>query len=123
MRVLLDENIPHQLRVHLSHFDAATAVYMGFAGLRNGDLLEAAERSGFEVLVTGDLTLEYEQNLAKRRLAIVSLSANSWRILRNYIPEIISAIETSSPGSFTCVECGRFRRETKPPQPESAQDK
>ncbi|MGH9582666.1 MAG: hypothetical protein ACRD4O_07005 [Bryobacteraceae bacterium] len=51
--------------------------HMGFGGYKNGMLLQAAEAAGFDVLVTGDLSLEYEQNMAGRKIAVVSLSANS----------------------------------------------
>ena len=54
--VLCDEN-PHKLRRALAEFDTATVQYMGFGGLKNGELLSAAEVAGFEVLVTGDKTL------------------------------------------------------------------
>ena len=56
-RVLCDENMPHKLRQALAEFDTATVQYMGFGGLKNGELLSAAEVAGFEVLVTGDKTL------------------------------------------------------------------
>jgi hypothetical protein len=62
-RVLLDENVAHALRKHLSNHETvtvtATAAYAGFAGLKNGELLKAAVESGFDVLVTGDKTLQY----------------------------------------------------------------
>jgi len=54
--------------------------YMGFGGLKNGELLSAAEVAGFEVIVTGDKTLEYEQNMKDRKIAVVSLSAPHWRL-------------------------------------------
>ncbi len=72
---LLDENLDHSLRKHLSGHDVVTVSFMGWAGLKNGELLRAAEDSGIEVLVTGDRTLSYEQNLTGRGVAIVALSA------------------------------------------------
>jgi hypothetical protein len=75
LRVLLDENIPHDLRPFLSHHETFTAAYMGWAGLTNGRLLDAAEKEGFDVMVTGDLSLQYQQNMVARRSALVSLSA------------------------------------------------
>ena len=81
MKVLLDENIPHDLRPFLRHHDTFTAAYLGWAGLKNGALLEAAENDGFDVLVTGDLSLPYQQNMEGRRLAIVSLSAVNWPVI------------------------------------------
>ena len=110
MKVLLDENLPHSLRSHLAVHDALTAAYAGFAGLKNGKLLEAAEEAGFDVLVTGDQTLHYEQNMAGRRIALVSLSAISWPVIEPYTKTIVAAVDAATPGSFTRVECGAFNR-------------
>lgn len=75
MRVLLDENLDHALRRLLGRHEVVTVTYMGWAGLLNGALLQAAEKEGFDVFLTGDQTLSYEQNLAARRVAVVALSA------------------------------------------------
>jgi predicted nuclease of predicted toxin-antitoxin system len=75
-RVLLDENLPHALRNSLPVHEVVTAAYAGLAGYQNGELLKAATEAGFEVLVTGDQTLQYEQNLAGQKIAVVCLSAN-----------------------------------------------
>ena len=69
MRVLLDENMPHQLRAHLPDDDVSTAVYVGFGGFKNGELLKAADEAGYEVLLTGDLSLEYQQIVARNPFA------------------------------------------------------
>jgi hypothetical protein len=116
-RVLLDENVPHQLRPFLSDHDAQTASYAGFAGLKNGALLKAATEAKFEVMVTADKTIQDEQNMAGRTIALVSLSANSWRIIRNHVSAIALAVDAAAPGSFTRVECGNFGRSTKPQNP------
>jgi hypothetical protein len=110
LKVLLDENLPHSLRLHLKPHDVETAAYAGFAGLSNGRLLDAAERAGFDVLVTGDRTLHYEQNLTSRKIAIVSLSAISWPILEPHVEQILKAVDAASQGSFAAVDCGTFRR-------------
>jgi hypothetical protein len=117
LKVLLDENLPHQLRAQLPGFDVSTAVYAGFGGFKNGELLNAAEIAGFDVLLTGDLSLEYQQNMAGRRIAIVSLSANSWRIVQNSIPAIAGAIAAANSGSFSRVDCGRYKPSKRPPGP------
>ncbi len=83
MRVLFDHNLPHKLRTSLDPLrkhEIVTASYMGWGDLKNGELLRIAEESGFEVLVTGDQGLLYEQNLTGRKLAIVALSKNNWPI-------------------------------------------
>ena len=110
MKVLLDENLDHRLRHHLGSHQAFTASFQGWDGLKNGDLLRVAEDNGFEVLVTGDQTLRYEQNLTGRRLAIVALSSVEWRILQEHLPVILAAIENASSGSFQAVDCGSFNR-------------
>jgi hypothetical protein len=83
---------------------------MGWDGFKNGRLLQAAEEDGFDVLVTGDRTLSHEQNLSGRRLSIVVLSTVEWRIIRNYLAEIVAAVDGAAPGSFRAVECGKFSR-------------
>ena len=110
MRVLLDENLDHRLRRHLGAHEVFTASFRGWDGLKNGKLLEAAEGDGFEILVTGDQTLCYEQNLTRRRLAIVALSSIEWRIIKNYLPEIVHAVNAATPGSFQTLNCGTFSR-------------
>src|ERR1700761_9503988 len=98
-KVLLDENVPHQLRLHLTEHETITASYAGFAGLKNGMLLNAATEAGFNVLVTADKTIQDEQNMAGRTIALVSLSANSWRIIRNQTDKIAFAIDHATEGS------------------------
>jgi predicted nuclease of predicted toxin-antitoxin system len=66
VRVLFDHNLPHKLRISLGALgkhEMVTASYMGWGDLKNGELLRTAEESGIEVLVTGDQSLLYEQNL------------------------------------------------------------
>lgn len=110
MRCLFDENIPHKLRRELAEFNPVTVQYAGFSGLKNGELLTAAEAAGFNVLITGDKTLEYEQNLRERRIAVVSLSAPHWQIVKDCVGLIADAIRNAAHGSFTRVDVGRFDR-------------
>lgn len=100
----------HALRLALSDFDPATVRYMGWSRLKNGELLDAAEAASYAVLVTGDKSITFQQNMKKRKIAVVSLTAPHWRLVRNHIREIILAIETAEPGSFTKVDCGTFVR-------------
>lgn len=71
MRVLIDECIDERLRNHLPGHDCQTARYAGLAGLNNGDLLTAAENARFDVFLTVDQSIEYQQNLVGRRIAII----------------------------------------------------
>ena len=113
MRILLDHNLPHKLRTSLSttaRHEVLTASYLKWGELTNGELLRAAEGDGFDVFVTGDQSLAYEQNLSGRRLAIVALSANNWPIIKTYIAQILAAMDEALPGTFQVVECGTFKR-------------
>lgn len=110
MKVLLDENLDHALRHLLGPHEVVTVAWMGWASLKNGELLRTAEDNGVDVFLTGDGTLSYEQNLAGRRLAVVALSAIQLPIIRNHLPKIIAAIESAVPGSFQAVDCGVFSR-------------
>jgi hypothetical protein len=110
VKVLLDENLDHSLRKHLSGHDVVTVSFMGWAGLKNGELLRTAEECGIEVLLTGDRTLNDEQNLTGRRLAIVALSAIQLPIIKRNLSKVIAAIDSAVPGSFQAVDCGTFSR-------------
>jgi hypothetical protein len=114
VKVLLDENLDHGLRKLLGQHEVVTVTYMGWTGLKNGELLRLAEDHGMEVLLTGDQTLTYEQNLTGRRLAIVALSAIQLPIIKKNLPKIIAAIDNAAPGSFQAVDCGTFSRKNPP---------
>jgi hypothetical protein len=114
VKVLLDENVAHRLRKNLGAHDVSTVSYKGWAGLKNGDLLRTAEENGIEVFLTGDQTLLHEQNLQRRKIAIVALSSVEWDILKNYLPLIIAAIDNVLPGSFQEIDCGTFSRKKLP---------
>ena len=81
----------------------STAYELGWATLKNGELLAAAESSGFEVLVTTDTNLQYQQNLNQRKIAIVVLSSTSWPRIQKSIKEIVSAIDLATPNSYQSV--------------------
>lgn len=119
MRVLFDHNVPHKLRtslVSLSNHEIITASYLGWGELTNGELLRRAEQDGFEVFVTGDQRLIYEQNLIGRGLAVIALSTNNWPIIKDHLPTILAAIDSVAPGSVQMVECGTFTRKRPPAQ-------
>lgn len=116
MKVLLDENLDHALRKLSGQHEVVTVAFMGWAGLKNGELLRTAEDDGIEVLLTADQTLNHEQSLTGRRLAIVALSAIQLPIIKKHLPKIIAAINDAVPGSFQAVDCGTFTRKKSPGQ-------
>jgi hypothetical protein len=103
MRVLFDHNVPRGLRSGLPLHDIVTTNERGWAKLTNGKLLDAAEAAGFEVMVTGDQSLVHQQNLTKRKLALVILGTNLWPVIRLHIGEVAAAIDAASPGTVTSV--------------------
>ncbi len=114
MKVLLDENLPHRLRQRLGSHEAFTVSYMGWAGLKNGELLSAAEETGFDVFVTGDQTLVYEQNLTGRRIAVLVLSTIDRDILKSNAALIVAALDNVALGSFQQLDCGMLSRKKEP---------
>jgi len=94
------DSTPEPLRHSLTHHDISTAYERGWAKLKNGDLLDAAENDNLEVLVTTDFNLRYQQNLASRRIAVVVLSSPSWPRIQRAIGAIVRAVDRSSIGTY-----------------------
>ena len=107
-RVLFDQNVPRPLRRLLNACDVKVADEMGWSRTKNGLLLDAAEQAGFEVLLSGDQTLKYEQNMTGRRIGVVSMSDNHWPIIKDYVSVIADAIEQVQAGEVCSVYCGTF---------------
>lgn len=80
--------------------DVSLAFEMGWSGLSNGDLISAAEGVQFELLVTTDKNLQYQQNLTGRRLAILVLPTTSWPRIQQHEAEVIEAVRRMQPGGF-----------------------
>jgi radical SAM superfamily enzyme YgiQ (UPF0313 family) len=102
-RVLFDENVPEGIRRLLTGHSVETAPELGLAGLTNGDLIEAAEKSGFDVMVTADQNLGYQQNLTGRRLALVVLTTNHWDTIRPNAARVVEAVTKIRPGEFVTI--------------------
>ena len=76
----------------------------GWDELSNGELLTAAEAAGFEVLVTTDKNIRYQQNLTGRKIAIVVLGKGRWRLIRPMLAQVALAVNAATPGSYTEVK-------------------
>jgi len=92
------------LRNFLKDHSVSTAHELGWATLKNGELLEAAEDSEFEVLVTTDKNLQYQQNLASRKISVIVLSATSWPRISEVTDRSVEALESSVDNSFVEVK-------------------
>jgi hypothetical protein len=114
-KVLLDENLPHQLRLHLPDHEAVTVAFAGMDGLKNGDLLKAAKAAGFDVFLTADQVFPHQQNRDGRKIAVVAFGSD-WSVIGAQTRRISDAIMDARPGTISRVDCGTFsRRRTKPP--------
>lgn len=102
-RVLLDHCVPRQFGSLLVGCDVTTAAARGWAELKNGELLDAAQAAGFEVLITADKNLQHQQNLAARQIAIIELPTNRLRLVAGYAPEVNSILATIAPGDYRVV--------------------
>ena len=101
MRVLLDESLPHELRTLVPDHEVFTVQGRGWGGTKNGALLRLAAEE-FDVFVTADRNLPFQQNLALLELGIVVLTAHPNRIqeLRPLMPDLFKAIEVTKPGEI-----------------------
>ena len=99
-RVLLDHNVPEGVRGLLTGHDVALTREKGWSRLANGALLSAAERAGFEVFVTGDRNIRFQQTLVGQQLALVVLGANVWPVVRNHGERIAQAVGQVRPGAY-----------------------
>lgn len=104
MRVLFDHGTPSGIASALLGHDVTEAIERGWDRISNGVLLTLAEEAGFDVLLTTDKNLRYQQNLAGRRIAIVVLGNSTWRVARLYLDRIALAVNEAKPCSYTEVE-------------------
>jgi len=105
VRILLDEQLPRQLARHLPGHFVRTVQQEAWAGLKNGVLLSKAEAADFDVLLTGDQSIEYQQNMSKRRIGIVVLVApsNALEDLLPLVPNALIALTGAQPGKIVRV--------------------
>jgi predicted nuclease of predicted toxin-antitoxin system len=110
MRILIDECAPRALKKHLINqgHECRTLQEAGWSGKENGELLSLAEAT-FDVLVTVDTNLQYQQNLTRRKIAIVQSSSNRLEHLRQHFPALVLALEKIRPGEI--VQVGSRRAE------------
>jgi hypothetical protein len=106
MKILLDECLPRKLKNSPGEHVCRTVPEAGLAGRKNGDLLAIAESQGYDVFLTMDKGVEYEQNLSARRIAVMILLAKSNRLadLLPHVPAFLVRLRTIQPGQVTRVD-------------------
>lgn len=104
MLILFDNNTPRGLARFLSGHSVEEARMRGWDQLVNGELIAVAEQAGFEVMVTADKNIRYQQNLEARTIALVVLENSQWPMVKQVAEKIVAAVNAAQPGSYVEVD-------------------
>ena len=104
MRVLFDNGTPRPIAGGLTGREIAHARRIGWHELKNGELIQRAEEAGYEVLLTTDKNIRYQQNLSGRKIALVVLGNQQWPLVKLHLGRIAAAVNSCTPGSYTEVD-------------------
>ena len=108
MRVFFDQNVPRGLAQYLTGHQVTRAAELEWEELKNGELLAQVELHGFDVFVSCDRNLTYQQRLEGRKIAIVALSTNNWPLVKEHTEQVAQAVDEAVSGSYRPVDCGKF---------------
>ena len=100
MRILFDQETPVPLRRSLATHLVSTAYEQGWSTVTNGDLIRLAEAEGYQLLITTDTNLRYQQNLQSRSIAILVLSTTSWPRIKAAAAQVAAVVEDLAPGEY-----------------------
>lgn len=104
MRVLFDQATPVPIRKFLIGHVVSTAAQQQWDTLKNGELLTAAEQAGFDIFLTTDRNMLYQQSMAGRTIAVVVISVQQWPALQPHVALVVAAVNAATPGSFIEVD-------------------
>jgi len=104
MLILFDNNTPRGLARFLPGHSVEEARIRGWDQLANGELIAAAEQAGFDVMVTADKNIRYQQKLEARKLALVVLEHSQWPMVKLVAAKIAAAVNAARPGSYSEVD-------------------
>ncbi|MGH9799944.1 MAG: DUF5615 family PIN-like protein [Blastocatellia bacterium] len=99
MKILIDECVPRPIAKFLVGHSAKTAQEIGWGAYKNGQLLRLAENE-YDLFITADKNIRYQQNLTDRNIAILVLSTNHWETIRVNSDKIVAAVEAIAPADF-----------------------
>ena len=99
MKIILDENIPRYLMFALDKYDVSTVQEQGWSGIKNGDLISKIDGL-YDLLITADKNLKYQQNLINRKTAIIQLYTNRLPLLKKIENKIIQEVGHVKPGQY-----------------------
>lgn len=100
MKVLFDQGTPVPLRSAFARHEVSTAFELGWSRLATGELLDAAEGRGFDLPVTTDKNLRFQQNVGHRRIAVLVLGTTNWPRIRQHLATVVSGAEAARPGTI-----------------------
>jgi hypothetical protein len=103
MKILFDNGAPKPIARCLTGHEVTYARRIGWHEMENGELIEQAEQGGYEVLLSTDKNIRYQQNLSGRRIALVILGNPQWPALRLYLDRMAAAVNAATPGTYTEV--------------------
>jgi hypothetical protein len=104
MLILFDHGTPAPLRLFLTKHRVKKAKDLGWDTLSNGELLRAAEEAAFEIFLTTDKNIRFQQNLTERAIAIVVLGNSRWPVVQRYVDRVVAAVNSAKPGTYCEVE-------------------
>ena len=104
MRILFDNGTPSPIARSLEGHDIIYARRVGWHELGNGELIVTAEEAGYDVLLSTDKNIRYQQNLAHRKIAIVVLTEQQWPNVKPHLEKIAAAVKAATPGSYAEVD-------------------
>ena len=104
MKILFDNSVPWGISRHLAGHTIQSAKKMGWATLENGNLLTAAEAVGFDILITSDQNLPYQQSFTTRKIAVLILSTNHWPTIEPEVARVKSAVDFLQAGQVIRLE-------------------
>ena len=104
MKILFDNGTPNPIARSLAGHQVTFARRIGWHALENGELILAAEQAGFEVRLSTDKNIRYQQNLRGRKIALVILGNSQWPIVQLHLDKVVAAVNTCAPGSYIEVE-------------------
>ena len=104
MRILFDQGVPRGLSASLRGHEIIEARKLGWERISNGVLLKLAEDADFDLLVTTDKNVRYQQNLSGRKISLVVLGRSPWWLVRRHLDDIVAAVNSARPGSYLEVD-------------------
>ncbi len=104
MKILFDHGTPRSIARSFAGHEVTRAAQMGWHELENGVLIQNAEEAGFDLFLSTDQNIRYQQNLKHRKIAIVVLTDQQWPNVRLHLEKISAAVNAATPGSFAEVE-------------------